>query len=84
MSDKDLERDPSIAPDPTGEDRLRGKTLIGPEQKRAVDHIPYEKMHDPDAVLHLDDEKDTLYNDGLDLDDDPGLLAGTDGNPNKG
>jgi hypothetical protein len=31
--------------------------------------------------LHVDEERDTLYNDGLDLDDDSGeTLAGTRGN----
>ncbi len=84
MSNKDLERDSKAAVDRSGEDRLRGKGLGGSDQKRAVDHTQREKTRDPDAVLHLDDEKDTLYEDGLDVDEDPGLLAGTDGNPNKG
>lgn len=87
MSDKEFKRDPKPAADKSGEDRLRGKDLVGSDQKRAVDHSQREKSVDPDAVLHLDNEKDSLYADGLDLDEDSDFLAGTDGNsanPNKG
>lgn len=62
------------------ERRLRGTALNGSEQKSAVDHTTYEKRRNPDAELRIDDGKDSLYNDGLDLDDDSGeTLAGTRG-----
>ena len=68
-------------PSPTDPERnLRGDALTGAERKRAVDHAEYEKRRNPDTELHLDDEEDTLYNDGLDLEDDSGdTLAGTRG-----
>ena len=66
------------------ERRLRGKALDGSEQKNAVDHTTYGKTRDPDADLHLDDEKDTLYNDGIDVEDDTETLADTRGNTNRG
>lgn len=65
---------------PGGEDKLRGKALKGVDQPTAVDHGAHEKTRDPDAELHLDDEKDDLYADGLDIDDDAPPPAGTDGN----
>jgi hypothetical protein len=66
--------------DTGGERRIRGKSLDGAESKGAVDHDRYEKGRDPDTELRLDDEADTLYDDGLDLeDDDPDTLAGTRG-----
>ncbi len=65
---------------PAGEDRLRGKELEGSETKAAADHLEYEEHRNPDTELRLDDEQDTLYDDGLDLeDDDPDTLAGTRG-----
>jgi hypothetical protein len=61
--------------------RLRGSALEGSDQKTAPDHMDYEKSRDPDAELRLDGEEDTLYNDGLDVDeDDSDELAGTRGN----
>jgi hypothetical protein len=38
----------------------------------------------PDSELHLDDEKDTLYDDGLDVEDDSETLADTKGIVNRG
>jgi hypothetical protein len=83
MSDpKDLE----LSDEPTGPAaeakaaRLRGAELEGADQKIAPDHVSYKKSRNPDAELHLDGEDDSLYNDGLDIDDDTDTLAGTDGN----
>jgi hypothetical protein len=59
--------------------RLRGAELEGADQKVAVDHVNYKKSRNPDTELHLDGEDDSLYNDGLDIDDDADTLAGTDG-----
>jgi hypothetical protein len=61
----------------TTENRLRGKNLDGSEQKEAADHTEYAKKRNPDAELHLDDEKDSLYDDGLDVEDDSETLADT-------
>ena len=66
------------------ESRLRGEALEGAEQKMAVAHADYEKSRKPDSELHLDEEDDTLYNDGLDIGDGSLPLAGTDGNRPKG
>jgi len=68
-------------PSPTDAERkLRGNALTGAERKKAADHMEYEKRRNPDTELHLDGEEDTLYNDGLDLEDDSGdTLAGTRG-----
>jgi hypothetical protein len=64
--------------------RLRGAALEGSDQKTAVDHTDYEKSRNPDSELHLDDEDDSLYADGLDIGDDGEPLAGTDGNAPPG
>jgi len=62
------------------ERRLRGSALEGAENKRAADHDKYEERRDPDTELRLDGEEDTLYDDGLDTnDDDPDTFAGTRG-----
>ncbi len=61
----------------SGEDTLRGDTLDGSEQRRAADHAAYEKKRNPDRVVRVDGEKDTLYKDGLDVDDDDSPPMGT-------
>jgi len=81
MNSDDLDHPPTPSLDKTGEKKLRGKPLEGSDQKAAVDHVTYEKTRDPDAILHLDGETDTLYSDGLDLDDVSGQLVGTDAGP---
>jgi hypothetical protein len=63
--------------EPSGEDKLRGSALTGSEQKNAADHSAYDKSRNPDTVVRVDNEEDTLYSDGLeDADDTPPL--GTD------
>jgi hypothetical protein len=52
------------------ENGLRGDALDGSESKRAVDHTAHQKARNPDTVLNVDDEEDTLYSDGLELEDD--------------
>ena len=72
--------DDKVRPDAASEGKLRGRGVKGSEQKSAVDHTAYEERRNPDAELHLDDEKDDLYDDGLDVEDDLGeTLAGTRG-----
>ena len=63
--------------DETGESELRGTALDGSEQRRAAGHTAYKKTHNPATVLRVDDEKDSLYDDGLEIDDDTPPL-GTD------
>ncbi len=64
--------------DKSAEKELRGAALEGSEQNRAVGHTAYKKAHNPENVLRVDDEKDSLYSDGLELDDDTPPM-GTDG-----
>jgi hypothetical protein len=54
----------------SGENELRGDALDGSERNRAVDHTAHQKARNPDDVLNVDDEADTLYSDGLELEDD--------------
>jgi hypothetical protein len=61
-----------------GEAELRGAEL-GSQQISAVDQLARAQDRNPDVRLRLDGEKDTLYNDGLEIDSDGGPLAGTDG-----
>ena len=79
----DIKRDGEGAADPgraAPDQRLRGRGLAGAENKSAVDHTEYQETRNPDGELRLDDETDTLYDDGLDLESDPGdTLAGTRG-----
>jgi hypothetical protein len=63
----------------SGESTLRGRALDGSEQRKAVDHAAYEKTRNTDSTLRLDGEEDTLYDDGLELEDDSALLTGKDG-----
>jgi len=44
--------------------------LDGAERTQAVDHTAHQKARNPDAVLNLDDEEDTLYSDGLEVEND--------------
>jgi hypothetical protein len=70
--------DPSTT-DGAGERKLRGSALNGSEQKAAADHVEYKTRLDPDLNLHLDGEADTLYGDGLDIEEDYDTPAGTHG-----
>jgi hypothetical protein len=65
--------------DRSSEAKLRGRALDGSEQKKAVDHTAFDKKRNTDSTLRLDGEEDTLYEDGLDLEDDSGPLTGKDG-----
>jgi hypothetical protein len=61
-----------------GETDLLGNSLNGSERDRAADHTAYKKTRNPDTVVRVDSEKDDLYSDGLEIDDDTPTL-GTDG-----
>jgi len=73
--------DPTDAQDPAGEIELRGDTLQGADEKRAVGRTANIKKQNPDSVVRADDEEDTLYDDGLELEDDTPPM-GTDGRAN--
>jgi hypothetical protein len=79
MGDDDSKTDDQSTSGSAGERKLRGIALKGSEQKAAADHVEYEMGRNPDTELHLDGETDSLYSDGLDLDEDFDTLAGTDG-----
>ena len=79
MGDIRTEDADDIPGDRTDEAHLRGGPLDGAERKKSVAHTAYEKARNPDATLHLDNEEDTLYDDGLELDDDSAPLTGKDG-----
>jgi hypothetical protein len=66
--------------DESGENKLRGEALAGSERKRAADHAQYDKTRNPDTVLRVDNEEDTLYDDGLEVEDDTPTLVTTPGN----
>ena len=62
-----------------GEDSLRGRNISGSDQKSSVDHLEQRQKRNPDNSLHTDGEEDTLYEDGLELDDDTTPLTGVNG-----
>jgi hypothetical protein len=69
------------ATDRSAEAKLRGDALAGSERKRAVDHTAYDEKRNPDKVVRVDNEEDTLYDDGLELDEDApplGTAGGVD------
>ena len=65
--------------DSAADRKLRGIALNGSEQKAAADHVEYETGRNPDTELRLDGEPDTLYSDGIDIEEDFDTLAGTRG-----
>jgi hypothetical protein len=80
MGNPNSSDDDEKSPETEAERRLRGGALEGSESKRAADHDEYQKRRNPDTELRLDGEEDTLYDDGLDIEEeDPDTLAGTRG-----
>jgi len=79
MGNDDIPTDDRSNTDSAGEPKLRGIALKGSEQKDAADHLEYATGRNPDTELHLDGETDTLYSDGIDVEEDFDTLAGTDG-----
>ena len=65
--------------DKAGENGLRGRSLEGAELDQAVDHAQYRKRRDPDKELRTDGEPDSLYDDGLEVEDDSRPLTGVNG-----
>jgi hypothetical protein len=75
----DIKDDEDNPIDETGESTLRGSALDGSEQKKSVAHMAFEKARNTDTTLRLDGEEDTLYEDGLELEDGSAPLTGKDG-----
>lgn len=65
--------------DTGGESNLRGEALDGSERRKAADHTAFEKSRNTDSTLRLNGEEDTLYEDGLEVEDGSGPLTGKDG-----
>ena len=68
-----------IPADTAAESTLRGSKLSGSDRQNAVDHVAYEKTRNTDTTLRLDGEEDTLYEDGLEIEDKSGPLTGQGG-----
>jgi hypothetical protein len=79
MSDSKTGGEPRDSADDIGENKLRGSTLSGSERPRAADHTKYSQRRNPDTVVRVDNEEDTLYGDGLELEDDTPPLINNDG-----
>jgi hypothetical protein len=75
----EIKADGDNVPDPTGESTLRGAALDGSEQEKSVAHAAFQKTRNTDTTLRLDGEEDTLYEDGLEVEDGSGPLTGKDG-----
>ena len=79
MSDEKPGTEPADPADRTGENKLRNSALDGSERREAADHTTDSRKRNPDAVVRLDNEEDTLYEDGLELEDDTPPLGINDG-----
>jgi hypothetical protein len=62
-----------------GETRLRGGSLSNDERHTSVDEVEKQQSEDTDTVLRTDDEEDTLYEDGLELENTSRPLTGING-----
>jgi hypothetical protein len=71
--------DPASRGERTGEARLRGGSLTTDERRTEVDRVAAEQAEDTDGVLRTDNEEDTLYEDGLELENDSRPLTGING-----
>jgi hypothetical protein len=65
--------------DRSGEARLRGGGLSRDEQHSDVERTAQQQAQDTDQLLRTDDEEDTLYEDGLELENDSRPLKGING-----
>jgi hypothetical protein len=79
MGNENSDDKPPSAADQSGESSIRGEALAGSERKRAADHSQYDQKRDPDKVVRVDGEEDTLYSDGLEVEDETTPM-GTAGN----
>jgi hypothetical protein len=65
--------------DKSGESQIRGRDLKGSERDQAADHVDSAQRRKADSVIRTDGEKDTLYEDGIELDDDSDPLTAING-----
>jgi hypothetical protein len=65
--------------DRAGETRLRGGALSRDEKQIDVEQSATSQSQDTDQVLRTDGEEDTLYDDGLELEDGSRPLKGING-----
>jgi hypothetical protein len=79
MGNVNSESGGEIPEDIAGEADLRGAGLAGADRKTSVGHTASGKARNTDSVLRLDGEEDTLYDDGLELEDDSKPLTGIGG-----
>jgi hypothetical protein len=79
MSDSKPGSEPRDSADNIGENKLRGGALSGPERRQSADHTTHSQQRNPDTEVRVDDEDDTLYGDGLELEDDTPPLINNDG-----
>jgi hypothetical protein len=79
MGDIKTDGGDQVPVDTAAESTLRGAALSGSDRKKAVDHVAYEKARNTDTTLRLDGEEDSLYDDGLEIEDHSGPLTGKDG-----
>jgi hypothetical protein len=79
MGDTKADGDNDVPVDKSGESTLRGSALDGSEQEKSVAHAAFDKTRNTDSTLRLDGEEDTLYEDGLEVEDGSGPLTGKDG-----
>jgi hypothetical protein len=77
-------KNPPSSGDRAGETRLRGGSLSNDERHATVDDVARQKSQDTDAVLRTDDEEDTLYEDGLEVDSKSRPLTGINGKDDSG
>ncbi len=69
----DPDNEPTVVLKKSGEDKLRGVALDGSKPKQP---------RNPDDVVRVDNEEDSLYNDGLELEDELPVLGNTRNNDN--
>jgi hypothetical protein len=70
--------------DRAAEKELRGGSLSNDERRTAVDRAARQQSQDTDKVLRTDDEEDTLYEDGLELENESRPLTGINGKDDSG
>jgi hypothetical protein len=70
---------PGAGPPDAGETHLRGGPLSRDEPRDPVESVAQRQSQDTDAVLRTDDEEDTLYEDGLELENGSRPLTGING-----
>jgi hypothetical protein len=76
--------DPAANGERSGETRLRGGPLSNDQPRTPVDEVKRQQSEDTDAVLRTDDEEDTLYEDGLELENGSRPLTGINGKDDSG